>query len=364
MASKYRSWVSRCSLAACNLNILRSRSSSHVSGIRRQACTSVKKKSLCSENITNGGCLTSTRFPPVAVCHREHSTLSRGMYSNLGFKRAVDQLPDFLSVLGFRDAVVGCPSRRMAGHAHWQNVRHIKGAKDSQKAAVASKTMSNIMVAVKAGGGDPKLNRQLAKVLDAGLQQGVQKTRLNEMLEKAITKSKSYQRQYCYALGPQGCVFIVEVFTDNVTRTRNQLTGVVKKAGGQIINESGRQGFEEKGIIEVTVTADMEPVDMDKYLEVAIETGAEDVILTEEEDEEGKQKKILKFHCNPTHVNSVKKQIEDNNLEVSSAESDFVPLHWVTLQGPELTVAQTIYEKINDHEEVVKIFDNINTPDE
>ena len=33
---------------------------------------------------------------------------------------------------------------------------------------------------------------------------------------------------------------------------------------------------------------------MDKYLEIAIEVGAEDVILVEEEDADGEMKKILK----------------------------------------------------------------------
>ena len=43
---------------------------------------------------------------------------------------------------------------------------------------------------------------------------------------------------------------------------------------------------------------------MDKYLEIAIEVGAEDVILVEEEDADGEMKKVLKvliiflyFHC-------------------------------------------------------------------
>ena len=37
----------------------------------------------------------------------------------------------------------------MAGHSHWQNIRHIKGARDAKMANVAAKTMNNIFVAVK-----------------------------------------------------------------------------------------------------------------------------------------------------------------------------------------------------------------------
>ena len=60
------------------------------------------------------------------------------------------------------------------------------------------------------------------------------------------------------------------------------------------VTKEGRENFDEKGVVEVAVTAEMEPVDMDKYLEIAIEVGAEDVILMEEENEEGNMKKVLK----------------------------------------------------------------------
>ena len=64
---------------------------------------------------------------------------------------------------------------------------------------------------------------------------------------------------------------------------------------GSIQNESLRQSFDEKGVIEVPVTGDMEPVNMDKYLEIAIEVGAEDVILIEDPTvDNDSMKKVLK----------------------------------------------------------------------
>lgn len=60
-----------------------------------------------------------------------------------------------------------------------------------------------------AGGGDPKLNRQLAKVLDAGLQQGVQKTRLNEMLEKAV--SIDVLKGHIVIVLPSNCLQICQI---------------------------------------------------------------------------------------------------------------------------------------------------------
>ena len=60
-----------------------------------------------------------------------------------------------------------------------------------------------------------------------------------------------------------------------------------------INTDAGRQAFDEKGVIVVPVTKEMEPVNMDKYLEVAIEVGAEDVILSEEDNGDKDEKNIV-----------------------------------------------------------------------
>ena len=59
----------------------------------------------------------------------------------------------------------------------------------------------------------------------------------------------------------------------------------------------------------------------------------------------------------------MKKEVESYDLEVTSAESDFIPLHWVPLEGADFEVAQNIYQKLSQHEEVSKVFDNVSTPD-
>lgn len=50
-----------------------------------------------------------------------------------------------------------------------------------------------------------------------------------------------------------------------------------------------------KGVITVPVTKDMQVSNMEEYIEIAIETGAEDVILTKNENaEEGDPELVLK----------------------------------------------------------------------
>lgn len=57
--------------------------------------------------------------------------------------------------------------RRYAGHAHWQNVRHIKAANDLHKAQTRSKYVRVIESAVITGGSpDPRFNNLLASAIE------------------------------------------------------------------------------------------------------------------------------------------------------------------------------------------------------
>lgn len=43
----------------------------------------------------------------------------------------------------------GIVARCMAGHSKWQNIKHIKAAKDAQKQAVANQVVNRIKVAIR-----------------------------------------------------------------------------------------------------------------------------------------------------------------------------------------------------------------------
>lgn len=46
----------------------------------------------------------------------------------------------------------------MAGHSKWSNIKHIKAAKDSNKAAISMKIMQRMRLAIK---GKSKANKKL-----------------------------------------------------------------------------------------------------------------------------------------------------------------------------------------------------------
>ena len=54
----------------------------------------------------------------------------------------------------------------MSGHSHWANIKHYKGAADAKRGKVWSKLSRLIIIASKAGGGDPITNLKLRYAID------------------------------------------------------------------------------------------------------------------------------------------------------------------------------------------------------
>ncbi|MHC5140099.1 MAG: transcriptional regulator family protein [Planctomycetota bacterium] len=72
----------------------------------------------------------------------------------------------------------------MAGHSHWAGIKHKKAANDAKRGKVWSKIARMIIVAAKAGGGDPGQNLTLRYAIDKGKAANMPK----DTIEKAIKK--------------------------------------------------------------------------------------------------------------------------------------------------------------------------------
>lgn len=78
-----------------------------------------------------------------------------------------------------------------AGHSHWENIRHIKSAKDHARSKVFSGLSKRITAAIKEGGNDPKKNSELARVLKICKSQNMPRPTLEKCLNlKHVRQSR------------------------------------------------------------------------------------------------------------------------------------------------------------------------------
>lgn len=204
----------------------------------------------------------------------------------------------------------------MSGHSKWHNIQQKKGKSDAARANVFTKIGREIAVAVKSGGADPNSNSKLrdaiAKAKDSNMP--------NDNIARSIKKASgelgniNYEENTYEGYGVGGTAFIVETLTDNKNRTAGDVRHLFDKFGGALgVSGSVAFMFKKKGIIAVSKT----DVQEDDLMMIALDAGAEDIVLDDEE--------VFEVITAPSDLQSVRTALEAAGVKPLSAEIDMIP---------------------------------------
>ncbi|KAM3592363.1 uncharacterized protein V6R79_017222 [Siganus canaliculatus] len=236
-----------------------------------------------------------------------------------------------------------------AGHNKWSKVKHIKGPKDEARAKMFMKLGMMIRIAVKDGGPNPDMNINLAQILEQCRNKNMPKASIETAIKNA-EKAKPASQHTFEARGPGGCLLLIEVLTDNNSRSQQDIKRILNKNGG-MVSDGARHNFNRRGVVLVSG----HNVSTERSLELAIEAGAEDVQETEDEEEQP----LLQFICDMNDVRKVRASLEELGEQIVSAGLEFVPRTRVSLNQDQLDDASTLIEALSDCPDVVRVWDNI-----
>src|SRR4026208_74949 len=109
----------------------------------------------------------------------------------------------------------------MAGHSNWKQIKHKKPATDNKRSAVWAKRIREIIVAAKAGGGDPGGNARLRTAIDAARAGHWPSDNSERAIKKGTGElaGESYEEISYEGYGPGGAAILIEATTDNPNRT-------------------------------------------------------------------------------------------------------------------------------------------------
>ncbi|XP_072029672.1 translational activator of cytochrome c oxidase 1-like [Amphiura filiformis] len=245
-----------------------------------------------------------------------------------------------------------------AGHSKWQNIKATKGAKDHQRSILFAKYAKLIKQAIKEGGGpNPALNSQLAYIIQVATSKDMPKTTIENVIKQANKAPPDISQLY-EIKGPGGCGLLVDILTDSPKRTRQEMVKLVKNAGASVEGAGSLMyAFERKGAVRVKGDPSSEPLTLDLATEVAIEVEAEDVQESTNEDGEN----VFMFICELNQVKAVKENLSTKSYVVESAGLEYMPVqnYMVEVSGANLEKVSQIIQKIEEHSDVVKVYDNI-----
>ncbi|XP_005994667.1 translational activator of cytochrome c oxidase 1 [Latimeria chalumnae] len=240
-----------------------------------------------------------------------------------------------------------------AGHNKWSKVKHVKGPKDAAKSLMFMKLSMLLRLAVKEGGPNPDSNVQLANIIEQCRAKNMPKASIEAAI-KGMEKTKETHLLY-EGRGPGGCSLLIEVLTDNNSRSYQEVKFIMNKNGGMLC-DGARHCFEKKGVVTVNCkNIENQLIEPDRALELGIEVGAEDVNLMEDED----NKPVFQFICDVSSLREVRAKLDSMGLLTKSAGLEFIPNTTVQLSEAELDMASHLIEMITGCQDVIKVNDNI-----
>src|SRR5210317_207232 len=163
----------------------------------------------------------------------------------------------------------------MAGHSKWHNIQHRKGAQDAKRGKIFTKIIKEIVVAAKMGGGVLENNPSLRAVIDKALAADMKKDTIENAIKRGSgdLDGENYEDVRYEGYGISGTAIMVDCLTDNRNRTVADVRHAFSKFGGNLGTDgSVSYLFSKQGFISY------ESEDEDSIMEVAIDSGAEDVI--------------------------------------------------------------------------------------
>ncbi len=243
----------------------------------------------------------------------------------------------------------------MSGHNKWSSIKHKKGAADAKRGKVFTKIIKEIIVAARAGGGDPEMNPRLRTAVAAAKAANMPKDNIERGIKKGTgdLDGVNYEEYSYEGYGPGGAAVMLDILTDNKNRTAADIRHIFAKGNGNL-GENGCVAwiFETKGLI----ICERDKVDAEALFELALEAGADDVV-----DEEGED--VIEIYTAPESFEDVRQALENAGVEMASAAVDKIPSNTVELSGKHAEQMLRLMDNLEDCDDVQKVYSNFDIDD-
>jgi YebC/PmpR family DNA-binding regulatory protein len=243
----------------------------------------------------------------------------------------------------------------MSGHSKFSNIKHKKEKNDAAKGKIFTRLGREIAVAVKSGGADISANTRLKDIVAKAKASNMP----NDTIERSIKKAAgdlsaiNYESITYEGYGPNGVAVIVEALTDNRNRAAANIRNAFTKGGGNM----GTTGcvsfmFDEKGRVMIERGEGSE----DEITEIAIEAGAEDVLVSSDGYE---------IITEPDDFSPVREAFEKSSVAILSAGVEKIPQTYAALTNPDdIKKMNKLLDLLDEEDDVQNVYHNWENEDE
>jgi len=210
-----------------------------------------------------------------------------------------------------------------------------------------------VTMAVKAAGPNPDSNPALRRAMQNARAVNMPKDKVESAIKKAMGGDAADYAEIIYeGYGPHGVAVLVEVATDNPTRTVANIRSAFTKGGGNM-GATGSVGFMFKrmGVFRLKP----EGIDQDAFELDLIDHGLEE--MGEGTGEKGETQLVVR--CAFADFGRLQKALEDRGIVPISSESEYIPTVPTTLPEEHAQEVLKMVDRLEQDEDVQKVFHNL-----
>jgi YebC/PmpR family DNA-binding regulatory protein len=242
----------------------------------------------------------------------------------------------------------------MAGHSKWANIQHRKKAVDAKRGKIFTRINRELTVAAREGGSDPDANPRLRLAVQKANAANMPKDTIERTIKKATGELEgvTYEeiRYEGYAQG--GVAVMVETMTDNRNRTVAEVRHAFSKHNGNLGTDgSVAYLFDKIGVLN------FEPgTSEDEVMEIALEAGADDVVVADDES--------IEVIASPEAYDGVVAAMEAGGLTPANSEITMRASTEVELDVETGTKVLRLLDVLEDLDDTQAVYSNADIPDE
>jgi YebC/PmpR family DNA-binding regulatory protein len=237
----------------------------------------------------------------------------------------------------------------MSGHSKWHNIKLKKGKVDAQRGALFTKLSKEIILAAKGGSPDPEANYRLKMAVEKAREFNMPADNIKRAIARSTGSSDAAEiEEIRYeGYGPHGLAVVVDAATDNRNRTAGELRFLFSRHDGTL-GESGSVAwmFDAVGVIEVDPGGKTE----DAFIEEHLIDGVEDVEFDDE---------LAAIYTQPARLADVRDALRSRSARISDVYLGMRAKTKLELQGNDLQAALAFLEALEEHEDVQRVFNNL-----
>lgn len=241
----------------------------------------------------------------------------------------------------------------MAGHSKWANIQHRKKAQDAKRGKLFTRLIREITVAARMGGSDLDSNSRLRLAVDKGLSANMTRDTVERAIKRGAGEldGDNYEEVRYEGYGPGGTAVLVDCMTDNRNRTVAEIRHAFAKYNGNL-GTSGSVAylFASAGVIQF-----LAGTNEDAVMEVALESGAEDVINIEDSR--------LEVITTPDTFIAVKEALQASDLSPDQAEVTMRAGTTTSLSNKDGETMLRLLDALDELDDVQNVYSNADIPD-